>query len=327
MIPRRGLLGGIGAGLTAALTSPVLARASAPARDIWSPRVSWIDLWPVSAPGLGPTPPVESIVRRSGSSPPILEITGVVRPRLMVLQPDRPSGSAALVIPGGGYARLVTGPEGPEIARWLTARGWTVFVLVYRLPGEGWLRRADVPLQDGQRAVRLIRARAGAFGVDPRRLVVIGSSAGGHLCADLATRFGTQVYDPVDPADRQSARPDLAVLLYPVQTLADPYAHRGSRDRLLGKGASIDLMRAYSPENNVGGETPPFLIIHAENDPTVPVENSLRMRSALKSARVRVETHLFPDGGHGFGIASVANTTTSAWPELILRSARSYSLG
>jgi acetyl esterase/lipase len=216
------LLGGLGAGLAAAVTSPLLAREPGQAAEPWSPKVSWIDLWPGNPPGLGPVPPVETIVRRAGSIPPILEITGVLRSRLMVLRPDRPNGSSALVIPGGGYARLVTGPDGPEIARWLTARGWTVFVLVYRLPGDGWVRRADVPLQDGQRAVRLIRERAGSYGIDPRRLAAIGSSAGGHLCADLATRFDARTYDPVDQADRHSARPDLAVLLYPVQTLADP---------------------------------------------------------------------------------------------------------
>jgi dipeptidyl aminopeptidase/acylaminoacyl peptidase len=116
-------------------------------------------------------------------------------------------------------------------------------------------------------------------------------------------------------------------LAYPVQTLEGPYAHAGSRDRLLGPKPSPALIEAHSPENNVSAGSPPFLIIHAEDDATVPVENSLRLRSALRAAKVRVETHLFPDGGHGFGISRVANTTTSIWPELIVRSAKSYGLG
>lgn len=327
MIPRRSLLGGFGAGLASALTSPLLAAGPGQAERLWSPQVSWIDLWPNGAPGAGPAPPVETITRRPGSeAAPILEITGVLRPRMMVLRPARANGAAALVMPGGGYARLVMAPDGPEIARWLAARGWTVFVLIYRLPGDSWASRANVPLQDAQRAVRLIRENAASFGISPARLAAMGFSAGGHLCADLATRAGVQSYGPVDSADSLSARPDLAVPVYPVQTLADPYAHRGSRDRLLGPNPSSALIEAHSPENNVTPGAPPFLLIHAEDDPTVHVENSLRLRSALKSANVRVETHLFPDGGHGFGLARVANTTTSVWPELIVRSAQHYGL-
>lgn len=229
-------------------------------------------------------------------------------------------------MPGGGYTRLVTAPEGPEIARWLAAQGWTVFVLLYRLPGDGWADRANVPLQDGQRAIRLIRARAGSFGFRPDRVAAIGFSAGGHLCADLATRFSLQTYPPVDAADRLSARPDFAVPIYAVQSMAEPHAHHGSRDRLLGVNPSAEAIRAHSPENNVRTDCPPFLLMHAEDDPTVSVENSLRMRAALKVAGVRVETHLFPQGGHGFGIARVANTTTAVWPELLARAAKSYGL-
>jgi acetyl esterase/lipase len=298
------------------------------AGDLWSSSANWIDLWPGAAPGTLPTPPVEAIKARPATdAPPILEITGISRPRLLVLRPPRPNGAAALVMPGGGYARLVVAQDGPEIGRWLAARGWTVFVLLYRLPGDGWMDRANAPLQDAQRAIRLIRRQAGAFGIDPERVAAIGFSAGGHLCADLATRSAVRTYVPIDAADALSARPDFAVPVYAVQSLADPHAHRGSRERLLGPDPSSALIQAHSPEHNVAPGTPPFLIIHAEDDPTVSVENSLRMRSALKAANVRVETHLFPDGGHGFGINRVARTTTSAWPELLVRAAKSYRLG
>ena len=298
------------------------------AGDLWSSSANWIDLWPGAAPGTLPAAPVEAIKARPATdAPPILEITGISRPRLLVLRPLRPNGSAALVMPGGGYARLVVAQDGPEIGRWLAARGWTVFVLLYRLPGDGWADRANVPLQDAQRAMRLIRSQARALGINPERVAAIGFSAGGHLCADLATRSAVRTYAPIDAADALSARPDFAVPVYAVQSLADPHAHRGSRERLLGSSPSSELIQAHSPENNVAPGTPPFLIIHAEDDPTVSVENSLRMRSALKAANVRVETHLFPDGGHGFGIQRVAKTTTSIWPQLLVHAAKSYGVG
>jgi len=319
----------VGAGVVSAASS--VQTEAAPANSPtapgghWSKRVGWIDLWPAAAPGLPALPPAELVKPRPGTG--ILEVTGVSRPRLMVIRPERANGSAALVMPGGGYTRLIAAPEGPEIARWLAAQGWTVFVLLYRLPGDGWANRADTPLQDAQRAIRLIRSRAASFGIRPDRIAAFGSSAGGHLCCDLATRFAVPVYAAVDAADRLSARPDFAAAAYPVQTMAEPHVHRGSRARLLGADPSPELVKAHSPENNVRPDCPPFLLMHAEDDPTVSPENSLRMRSALKAAGVRVETHLFPDGGHGFGIAGVASKTTAIWPELLARSARSYGLG
>lgn len=330
-VGRRGLLGALGAGVVAHLSAPLYGAPAAappsPAGD-WAPGLDWIDLWPGPPPG-APDRPVEERIRARPvtNGTQILEITGVARPRLMVLRPARPNGSAALVMPGGGYARLVAARDGPEIGRWLAARGWTVFVLLYRLPGEGWAERADVPLQDAQRAMRLIRSHAGAFGIDRERIAAIGFSAGGHVCADLATRFGARTYAPIDAADALSARPALAVPVYAVQTMEEPFAHRGSRARLLGPEPSPTLIRTHSPENNVGPETPTFLLIHAEDDSAVSVENTLRMRSALKAAAVRVETHLFPDGGHGFGVSGVGNTTTGIWPELLVRAATSYGLG
>lgn len=291
----------------------------------WASGLEWINLWPSDASGLPSNRPTEQVNLRAGTT--TLEITGVNRPRLMVLRPARPNGAAALVMPGGGYARLVVANNGPEIARWLVARGWTVFVLLYRLPGDGWVNRADVPLQDAQRAMRLVRALSGSLSFSPDRIAAIGFSAGGHLCSDLATRSGVPTYTKIDVADDLSARPDFAAPIYAVQTMADPHAHRGSRDRLLGLTPTPAMTAAHSPENNVTRDAPPFLLIHAEDDPTVSVENSLRLRASLKGAGVPVETHLFPKGGHGFGISGVANTTTSIWPELIVRAASTFGLG
>lgn len=284
-----------------------------------------IDLWPGAAPGAPASAPVETIEERStGAAPADRSVSGVSRPRLVVFRPRDPNGSALLVAPGGGYRLIVIDKEGYEIGRWLSARGWTVFVLVYRLPGEGWAAGPDVALSDAQRAMRLIRARARDYRVSPDRVAAMGFSAGGHLCADLATRFAARTYAAVDAADRLSARPDLAAPIYAVQSMIDPHAHRGSRDLLLGANPSEALIRAHSPENNVSRETPPCFLAHAEDDAVVPVENSLRFRAALRGAGAPVETHLFAQGGHGFGLRLAAGKPARVWPELFGAWAASY---
>lgn len=331
MIDRRALLGSLGAGIAAAAG----AQTPPPAREVGLPGPvpglpeprETIDLWPGAAPGTPARPPVEAVDERSTDpSQTDRAVTGIARPRLVVFRPRLPNGSALLVTPGGGYARVVIDKEGYEVGRWLAARGWTVFTLFYRLPGEGWADRADVPLQDAQRAMRLIRSRARDYSVYPERVAAMGFSAGGHLCADLATRFDARVYAPVDEVDVLSARPDLAAPIYPVQTMELAHAHRGSRDLLLGPDPSPALVRAHSPENNVRPAAPPCFLVHAEDDATVPVENSLRLRAALKAVGVPVETHLFTHGGHGFGLCRAAGKPAEAWPELFLSWAASYGL-
>src|SRR3712207_4243676 len=158
------------------------------------------------------------------------------------------------------------------MARWLNARGVTAFVLFYRLPHQGWADRPNTPLQDAQRAMRLIRHRAAAYRVDPRRVCAMGFSAGGHLCADLLPRFARPVYAPVDAADRLSARPDLAAPIYPVVSMTLPTAHAGSRKNLIGEHAAPALERAHSPHLNITAQAPPTFLCHAEDDATVPVE-------------------------------------------------------
>ena len=152
-------------------------------------------------------------------------VTQIGEPLMTVFRPARPNGAAILVLPGGGYVRVAIDKEGFETARRWAAAGITAFVLRYRLPAEGWADPADTPLQDAQRALRLIRANAAAYGVDPGRIAVMGFSAGGHLGASLCTRFDARVYAPVDAADAASARPDLAMLGYPVMQMAGPLAH------------------------------------------------------------------------------------------------------
>jgi len=243
-------------------------------------------------------------------------VLGIARPRMAVFRPKRPTGAAVLITPGGGYSWVVVDKEGYEMARWLAARGVTAFVLFYRLPQEGWSSRPDAPLQDAQRAMRLIRGRAGGYGVDPKRVCAMGFSAGGHVCADLLARFASPVYAPVDEDDRLSARPDAAAPIYPVVSMTLPTAHAGSRKNLIGEDASSELERAHSPNLNIEADAPPSFLLHAENDPSVPVANTLLLREALLAHKVPVETHLFADGGHGFGLRLSRGHSVEGWQEI-----------
>lgn len=276
-----------------------------------------IDLWPGTPPGRTDARIIRRIDDQSNDpARPDRWITGIERPILVVRRPARPNGAAMLVVPGGGYGFLSYDNEGTSQAAWLNARGITAFILLYRLPAEGWARREDVPLQDAQRAMRLIRARAGRYAVDPGRVGVLGFSAGGHLAGSLATRHGEAVYAPVDAADRIDARPDVAGLVYPVVSLDAPFTHGGSRDMLLGNGASADARRARSVEVRVDSATSPIFLVHACDDGLVPPANSIALFQAMQNAKRPVALHIFEDGGHGFGVRLPRTMQASAWPEL-----------
>ncbi|MCJ2184488.1 alpha/beta hydrolase [Novosphingobium sp. 1949] len=287
-----------------------------------------IDLWPSGAPGMPTPPPVETVAERA-QDPLVTDraVRGIARPRLVVFRPDRPNGGAVLLTPGGGYKHVVVDKEGYEMARWLAARGFTAFVLFYRLPGEGWAQRADVPLADAQRAMRVIRQRARAFAIVPERVGTMGFSAGGHVCADLAARFATRVYAPLDAADALSARPVCAAPIYPVVSMDPAIAHVGSRALLLGPAPSPQSEAAHSPDRTVPADAPPHFLLHAEDDAIVPVDNTLRLRAALKGRSIAVETHLFTHGGHGFGLRKALGKPVEAWPELWRAWARTCGLG
>ena len=220
-----------------------------------------------------------------------------------------------LLIPGGGYRWSVLDKEGFDVARVFAASGTTCFVLRYRLPADGWAAGADAPLQDAQRAIRLIRSRAAEFGVRPDRIAVLGASAGGHLAGLVSARTDA-TYTPVDAADEVSLRPDLTVLMYPVATMSDPHVHAGSRTHLLGEAPSAARIAAYSLEQMNWTDAAPVFLLHAMDDASVPVENSLMLLSSLKAAEVRTEAHLFQEGGHGFGTRLIAGRPADAWPEL-----------
>lgn len=209
------------------------------------------------------------------------------------------NGTAIVVFPGGGYINLTVTYEGEDIAKEFNKIGVTAFVVKYRLPSdEIMLDKSIGPLQDAQRAMQLVRQRAAEWHVDPNKIGVIGFSAGGHLASTIATHFDKAV---IENNDNISLRPDFAMLIYPVITFG-PFAHLGSRDNLIGKNPSQDLIDLFSNEKQITANTPPCFLIHASNDEAVPVENSLLFYEGLIKNKVKVEMHIFQGGGHGFGM-------------------------
>ena len=275
-------------------------------------------LWPSRPPNAPPQlPQVKLTDRTAASGFQDRIVTDIGEPLMTVFRPKTPNGAAALLIPGGGYIRVVIDKEGFEVARRLAEAGVTCFVLRYRLPREGWTSR-DVAHQDAQRAMRLIRSRAAEYGVDPGRVVAMGFSAGGHVAASLATASDRGVYAPVDVTDRLSPRPDLSALIYPVIEMSRPFAHTGSREALLGRDPAPELEAAYTPHRHVTRATPPTFLVHAADDESVPLDNSLAYLAALRAAKVPAEIHVFEEGGHGFGIFLARGKPAAAWPDLFL---------
>lgn len=215
--------------------------------------------------------------------------------------PDRATGATVIVLPGGGYGFLAP-HEGEGYARWLAAQGITAFVLNYRVGPDGYKHPAM--LHDIARAVRLARHLARGHGLDPARIGVIGSSAGGHLTATILTKWDAGNPDAADPIERESSRPDLGILCYPVVTLRAPHAHAGSRENLLGKDAAPELVDALSAELHVTPETPPAFLWHTVEDTAVPVENSLMFAAALRRAGVPFALSIYEKGAHGLGLGT-----------------------
>lgn len=219
------------------------------------------------------------------------------------------NGTAVVIFPGGAYRIVSMGLEGSEVADWLAASGVTCFVVRYRL---GPRYHHPVMLGDAQRAIRTVRARAAEWNVDPRRLGVIGFSAGGHLASTAGTHFDTANTSSADAIERVSSRPDFLLLIYPVITMRDSVTHGGSRLNLLGREPAPELVRLLSNETQVTRETPPTFLVHSTDDRTVPVQNSLLFYDALKRNGVQAEMHVFEYGGHGFGLAP-KDPVLSAW--------------
>lgn len=271
-----------------------------------------IPLWPEGVPpavradapaARGPLPP--EAVEEGG------RVSNVSQPRLAVFPAaiDRPTGTAVIICPGGGYARLSREREGYQYARWLSTLGVTSFILTNRLGDYGH----PAPLQDVLRALRIVRSRAAEFHLDPHRIGVMGSSAGGHLAASAGTLFNHADGRTGAALDSVDARPDFMILMYPVITMSDPATHAGSRTHLLGPAPTPAALALASLELQVTAATPPTLLIHTQDDQSVPVENSILFFQALTRAHVSAELHVFAHGPHGMGMRPDLGTA-SEWP-------------
>jgi acetyl esterase/lipase len=260
-----------------------------------------IDLWPEGVPGLKPDAGPEKLV--DGRT------TNIHHPSLLVFPAEKPNGSAVVLCSGGGYVRISVNPQGDSSTRLLNRLGITVFALKYRLSDYGH----PAPLQDVLRAVRTVRSRAAEFGVDSRRIGVMGTSAGGHLSACAATLWDHAAGKTGAALDAVSARPDFAVLVYPVVSMAQPFAHAGSRDALLGTSPAAATAALLSVETQVRKDTPPIFIAATMADTVVPVENSLAFYQSLVKAGVPSELHIYPHGDHGNSL-DPRHGPTATWP-------------
>ena len=262
-----------------------------------------VPLWPGVAPGDAGDTGEEKDTTKPGQDGPkenyITRLGNVSRPTLTVFRPpaDKDTGAAVVVCPGGGYSILAMDLEGTEVCQWLNSVGVTGVLLKYRVPARKGLEKHAAALQDAQRAIGLVRQRAGEWKLDPKRIGVLGFSAGGHLAAAVSNSYAGRTYPAVDDADKQSCRPDFTVLIYP--------AYLTSKD---------DSTR-LSPELKVTAQTPPAFIAMTQDDP-VHVENVYAYALALKNAKVNAEVHVYPTGGHGYGLRPSAHPVSTAWPRL-----------
>lgn len=267
------------------LTLTILGSAQAPKETIL--------LWPDGAPGAQGT---------ADEDKPSLALYPAAGPNR--------TSTAVIVCPGGGYAHLAMDHEGTQIAAWLNNLGISAYVLKYRL---GPKYHHPIELWDAQRAIRYVRSRAADFGLRPDRIGIWGFSAGGHLASTAATHFSA-ADNQADPIDRQSDRPDFAILSYPVISMLDPYAHLGSRRNLLGDKPDPALAQLLSNELQVTNKTPPTFLFHTTEDQVVPVENSILYYLALRKAGVSVEMHIYQKGQHGVGLAA-SDPILRTWPD------------
>ena len=268
-----------------------------------------ISLYDSAIPNSRPSENKEKI--DSGRRPGYYSLSFVSRPTLAIYLPpkEKATGAAVVICPGGGYAHLAMAHEGIEVAKKLNEMGVAAFVLKYRLPSDETMINKEIgPLQDAQQAIRLVRQHAGEWNVKTDRVGIMGFSAGGHLASTAGTHFAQAV---IDNKDNISLRPDFMILLYPVISFSDSIGHRGSRDNLLGQHPSPEKIKEYSNECQVTARTPPTFLVHAGDDHTVPVANSLHFYEALQHHDVPAEMHIYPMGGHGFGMNNSA--TKDAW--------------
>ena len=271
-----------------------------------------LPLWPNGIPNSRES--TEKVISEKGE---IHWIKNVQNPDIAVFLPTRQhaTGQAVVICPGGGYSGLAYDWEGTDIAKWLNSKGIAAMVLKYRLPNSASVEVSyKAPLQDVQRAMKLVRANAEKWNIDKNKVGVMGFSAGGHLAATLGTQFDHEDAFQKDAIDSLSARPDFMVLVYPVITMKSEYTHQGSRNSLLGENPSGEFVKKFSNELQVKTNTPPTFIIHATDDDAVPVENALLFYKALKEKNIYSEMHIYPEGGHGFSLG-LGKGYLQTWPD------------
>ncbi len=301
-----------------------------------SPGHTQLPIGPGAAPDAQPVAGPEK-VEQSGkdfliAGRPVVGVSSVTRPTMTVYSPEgKNTGAAVVVFPGGGYLDLAIDLEGTEVCDWLTARGITCVLLKYRVPGEpGYPKPAPYPksgpypessmaLEDAQRTMGLVRSHAAEWHIDPHKIGVLGFSAGGHLSAAISTHFEKRLYSAVDAADKESCRPDFAVVIYPGHlslSAAEWDAKQGAKKAVLHIPANADKDLGLNPEVPVTGNTPPTFLLQAEDDNVDSVNDSLAYYVALKDAKVPVEMHLYAQGGHAFGLRRTKFPITG-WPQLV----------
>ncbi len=277
------------------------------------PQDTILPLWPADAvPNRIESDEVEILEKGA-----IQRISYVQYPQIEVYLPSEANstGKAMLIFPGGGYHILAYDWEGSDIAKFLNSKGIAGIVVKYRLPISKSLENNQfVPLQDAQRAMRLTRYMAKNWNIDDNKIGIIGFSAGGHLASTLGTHFDDEVYKYVDGADLLSARPDYMALVYPVISFSDSLVHSGSKKALLGDEPDNESIRYFSNELQVSENTPPTILFHAADDKAVPPQNSLLFFRALNQKGVPAELHIYPEGGHGFSLAT-KHQSLSRWTQ------------
>jgi acetyl esterase/lipase len=257
----------------------------------------------------------------AGKAPLAVGDSAADKPELTAYKPEKPNGTAVVVCPGGGYGFLANDHEGKQVAEFFVKHGVTAFVLKYRIvtkdrPGP----LLEAPLLDVQRALRLVRSKAEDYKLDPKRVGVMGFSAGGHLASTAATHFDHGLLKDGDAIDKASCRPDFAILAYPVVTMEDGVTHGGSKKNLLGDKPDAKLVELYSNEKQVTADTPPVFIFHTSADTAVVPENAVRFYLACKKAKVSVEMHVYEKGRHGVGLGTDPKWTggeksVATWPD------------
>jgi acetyl esterase/lipase len=277
---------------------------------------SILKVWPGGIPGAVKSDTYTEKVTEAEGLPTRFE--KVTDPTVYVFLPpaEKATGKAVLICPGGGYGVLAFSHEGFAIAKWLNENGIAGIILKYRLPSDLIMKDKSVgPLMDVQEAMRIIRRNAAEWKINPRKVGVIGFSAGGHLASTLSTHYAENVYES---ADTTSARPDFSLLLYPVISFDASFTHIGSRKNLIGENPSDEAVKKFSNELQINAKTPPTFLVHSSDDKTVPVKNSIVYYEALVKNNIQAEMHIFQKGGHGYGLA-VGRGTESAWPALCIK--------